>query len=72
MACESMPPEWLIATKAPARINSLHLGGTATSAMRLDMDRLPRERREGRSPAPEFARKRPPTASFGRAARGRE
>ena len=41
MACESLPPRVLMATRALARINSLHRGGTATSAMRLDMDRPP-------------------------------
>ena len=52
MVCESLPPEWLMATRAPSRIISLHCGGTATSAMRLDMDRPPRWRRGVRSTAP--------------------
>ena len=56
MACESLPPLVLMATRAPARIILLHRGGTATSAMRLDMDRTPRRRRGVRSSAPRWNR----------------
>ena len=46
IACEALPPEYMMAARALARIMSSHRGGTGMSAMRLDMVRPYRRWRE--------------------------